>query len=384
MNFNDILSQPIPNDIADESYIVGCLQLGIDIPFIMRVFNKTQPEMFEILRHKENYLNDDSEKYALHFLYNYFDLSLPKQDLKEKYEISPKFPDDILNRLYDFKNNQNNQNNQNNDDYNERLHDEVLKSVMSEDQLNQNDDAINNLNANNDVDNSDSDSDSDSENKINNLNSNQNIHNENEEEYYPYIDENFYEKQNIDESKEEVINMKDFIENNLNDKKEGFERNTFKPAINNSTIFDNIENNELHALCNIYNNKKTQLEDFKKTINIKTVIGKINDVLVPYHEIQNDCNFTLNGKLNVYGRKNMELEIYCNHKDVYAYDVNNSNSDSQLEKNEDNILYWIQIANKLNLLIKQFDPICINALKEYDIKHDEDLNIYNEYYEKYN
>ena len=78
MNFNDILSQPIPNDIADESYIVGCLQLGIDIPFIMKVFNKTQPEMFEILRHKENYLNNDSEKYALHFLYNYFDLSLSK------------------------------------------------------------------------------------------------------------------------------------------------------------------------------------------------------------------------------------------------------------------------------------------------------------------
>lgn len=375
MNFNDILSQPIPNDIADESYIVGCLQLGIDIPFIMKVFNKTQPEMFEILRHKENYLNNDSEKYALHFLYNYFDLSLSKDDLKEKYRISPKFPDDILNKLYDFKNNQNN------DDYNERLHDEVLKSVMPEDQLNQNDDNMNNLNVNVDTNNTDNDN---SENKINDVDSNQNINDEEEKEYYPYIDENFYEKQNIDESKEEVINMKDFIENNLNDKKEGFERNTFKPAINNSTIFDNIENNELHALCNIYNNKKTQLEDFKKTINIKTVIGKINDVLVPYHEIQNDCNFTLNGKLNVYGRKNMELEIYCNHKDVYAYDVNNSNSDSQLEKNEDNILYWIQIANKLDLLIKQFDPICINALKEYDVKHDEDLNIYNEYYEKYN
>ena len=381
MNFNDILSQPIPNDIADESYIVGCLQLGIDIPFIMKVFNKTQPEMFEILRHKENYLNNDSEKYALHFLYNYFDLSLSKDDLKEKYRISPKFPDDILNKLYDFKNNQNNQNNQNNDDYNERLHDEVLKSVMPEDQLNQNDNNMNNLNVNVDTNNTDNDN---SDNKINDVDSNQNINDEEEKEYYPYIDENFYEKQNIDESKEEVINMKDFIENNLNDKKESFERNTFKPTINNSIIFDNIENNELHALCNIYNNKKTQLEDFKKTINIKTVIGKINEILSPYHEIQNDCNFTLNGKLNVYGNKDMELEIYCNHKDVYAYDVNNSNSDSQLEKNEDNILYWIQIANKLDLLIKQFDPICINALKEYDIKHDEDLNIYNEYYEKYN
>lgn len=375
MNFNDILSQPIPNDIADESYIVGCLQLGIDIPFIMRVFNKTQPEMFEILRHKENYLNNDSEKYALHFLYNYFDLSLSKDDLKEKYRISPKFPDDILNKLYDFKNNQNN------DDYHERLHDEVLKSVMPEDQLNQNDDNMNNLNVDVDTNNTDNDN---SDNKINDVNSKQNINDEEEKEYYPYIDENFYEKQNIDESKEEVINMKDFIENNLNDKKESFERNTFKPTINNSIIFDNIENNELHALCNIYNNKKTQLEDFKKTINIKTVIGKINEILSPYHEIQNDCNFTLNGKLNVYGNKDMELEIYCNHKDVYAYDVNNSNSDSQLEKNEDNILYWIQIANKLDLLIKQFDPICINALKEYDIKHDEDLNIYNEYYEKYN
>lgn len=381
MNFNDILSQPIPNDIADESYIVGCLQLGIDIPFIMRVFNKTQPEMFEILRHKENYLNNDSEKYALHFLYNYFDLSLSKDDLKEKYRISPKFPDDILNKLYDFKNNQNN------DDYHERLHDEVLKSVMPEDQLNQNDDNMNNLNVDvntNNTNNTNNTDNDNSDNKINDVDSNQNINDEEEKEYYPYIDENFYEKQNIDESKEEVINMKDFIENNLNDKKESFERNTFKPTINNSIIFDNIENNELHALCNIYNNKKTQLEDFKKTINIKTVIGKINDVLAPYHEIQNDCNFTLNGKLNVYGRKNMELEIYCNHKDVYAYDVNNSNSDSQLEKNEDNILYWIQIANKLDLLIKQFDPICINALKEYDIKHDEDLNIYNEYYEKYN
>lgn len=375
MNFNDILSQPISNDIADESYIVGCLQLGIDIPFIMRVFNKTQPEMFEILRHKENYLNNDSEKYALHFLYNYFDLSLSKDDLKEKYRISPKFPDDILNKLYDFKNNQNN------DDYHERLHDEVLKSVMPEDQLNQNDDNMNNLNVDVDTNNTDNDN---SDNKINDVNSKQNINDEEEKEYYPYIDENFYEKQNIDESKEEVINMKDFIENNLNDKKEGFERNTFKPAINNSTIFDNIENNELHALCNIYNNKKTQLEDFKKTINIKTVIGKINEILSPYHEIQNDCNFTLNGKLNVYGNKDMELEIYCNHKDVYAYDVNNLNSDNQLEKNEDNILYWIQIANKLDLLIKQFDPICINALKEYDVKHDEDLNIYNEYYEKYN
>lgn len=375
MNFNDILSQPIPNDIADESYIVGCLQLGIDIPFIMKVFNKTQPEMFEILRHKENYLNNDSEKYALHFLYNYFDLSLSKDDLKEKYRISPKFPDDILNKLYDFKNNQNN------DDYNELLHDEVLKSVMPEDQLNQNDDNMNNLNVNVDTNNTDNDN---SDNKINDVDSNQNINDEEEKEYYPYIDENFYEKQNVDESKEEVINMKDFIENNLNDKKESFERNTFKPTINNSTIFDNIENNELHALCNIYNNKKTQLEDFKKTINIKTVIGKINEILSPYHEIQNDCNFTLNGKLNVYGNKDMELEIYCNHKNVYAYDVNNLNSDSQLEKNEDNILYWIQIANKLDLLIKQFDPICINALKEYDIKHDEDLNIYNEYYEKYN
>lgn len=380
MNFNDILSQPIPNDIADESYIVGCLQLGIDIPFIMKVFNKTQPEMFEILRHKENYLNNDSEKYALHFLYNYFDLSLSKDDLKEKYRISPKFPDDILNKLYDFKNNQNNQNNQNNDDYNERLHDEVLKSVMPENQLNQNDDNMNNLNV--DVNTNDANN-NDSDNKINDVNSNQNISDEEEKEYEPYVNENFYEKQNIDESEEEVINMKDFIENNLNDKKESFKKNTFKQTINKSTIFDNIKNNELHALCNIYNNKKMQLEDFKKTINIKTVIKKINDVLAPYHEIQNDCNFTLNGKLNVYGKKNMELEVYCNHKDVYAYDMNNSNSDNQLEKNEDNILYWIQIANKLDLLIKQFDPICINALKEYDIKHDEDLNIYNEYHEKY-
>lgn len=103
--------------------------------------------------------------------------------------------------------------------------------------------------------------------------------------------------------------MKDFVENNLNNKKESFEKNTFKPTINNSTIFDNIKNNELHALCNIYNNKKMRLENLRKNINIKTVIKKINDILIPYHEIQNDCNFTLNGKLNVYGRKDMELEI---------------------------------------------------------------------------
>ena len=101
MNYVDLLKKtsPQPNSIPNENLIVGCLMLNTGFHFIINVFSLKRDEVLTILRNKNQYINENSESYALHFLYNYLDFNLTTDEIKEKYKLSNKFDLNIVNEL---------------------------------------------------------------------------------------------------------------------------------------------------------------------------------------------------------------------------------------------------------------------------------------------
>ena len=366
MNFNDILSQPIPNDIADESYIVGCLQLGIDIPFIMRVFNKTQPEMFEILRHKENYLNSDSEKYALHFLYNYFDFNLNTEEIKEKYKLSNKFDLNIVNELRILKkeNEQNKVISENQEDlkpkfeYKEELKEDpdlieqTKKELKEENEKSKECEELINL-AEEHLKNSESE-DVNTIVDDNNVNADNNINNVNNEVI------EIEETDKILSNETEYKNSDDFLNKN----------------------FTKIKDTELFLLCNLYKDKLIELNELRNKYNdVNNIIKYIKKELKEVLLIANECGIELNSELSIVDWDGTYKEcLVSNDGDSIRVKFKSMINDISVNNNE--IMIWIQIANKIDMLVEIFEKQCKEGIKNAVNNDDEILNILREYNEK--
>ena len=271
MNYVDLLKKtsPQPNSIPNENLIVGCLMLNTGFDFIMNAFSLKRDNVLTILRNKNQYINENSESYALHFLYNYLDFNLTTEEIKEKYALSNKFDLNIVNELRVLKeeNSPNRvipkESNEPKEDlkpifeYKEEIKEdpdliEQAKKELKEEEEkaeeyeefidlgeehsenSESKDINETVNDNNDVNvnvNSDSDSDTDT---------------------------------NIDADSEAEAEAEADDNNNANDKQNEIEyenSNVFLKA-----DFSKVKDTELYFLCNLYKDKLVELNDLRKLI----------------------------------------------------------------------------------------------------------------------
>lgn len=390
MNYVDLLKKtsPQPNSIPNENLIVGCLMLNTGFDFIINAFSLKRDEVLTILRNKNQYINENSESYALHFLYNYLDFNLTTEEIKEKYKLSNKFDLNIVNELRILKeeNNQNKVVSENQEDlkpkfeYKEEpkedpdlieqtkneLKEEEEKAKECEEFIDLAEEHLENsksedineiVNDNNDVN---VDSDTDTNNNVDaEFNVDINVNNVNDD---PIEDV-------ITESNEVVLNESNEVDNK--------DSNVFL-----NTDFSKIKDTELYLLCNLYKNKLTELNDLRNKYNdVNDVIKYIKKELKEVLLIADQCSLNLNGKLSVMDWDGDYKELVIDNdgdgirvrfKDVINY----------IPVNNNEIMIWIQIANKTDMLVEVFEKQCKEGLKNAVNNDDEVLNILREYNEK--
>lgn len=393
MNYVDLLKKtsPQPNSIQNENLIVGCLMLNTGFDFIINAFSLKRDEVLTILRNKNQYINENSESYALHFLYNYLDFNLNTEEIKEKYKLSNKFDLNIVNELRVLKEenitSEAIQNESKEDvpknqedlkpkfEYKEEpkedpdLIEQTKKELKEEEEKvkeyeefidlweehlenSENEDINEIVNDNNDVDNdsnSDVNTDAESDADIN-------------------VDNN-----NVNDTLIEIIK----IDNTLSNKTEYEDSNVFLNA-----DFSKIKDTELYLLCNLYKDKLTELNDLKNKYNdVNDVIKYIKKELKEVLLIADQCSLHLNGKLSVMDWDGDYKELVIDNngdsirvrfKDVINY----------IPVNNNEIMIYIQIANKTDMLVEVFEKQCKEGLKNAVNNDDEVLNILREYNEK--
>lgn len=385
MNYVDLLKKtsPQPNSIPNENLIVGCLMLNTGFDFIINAFSLKRDEVLTILRNKNQYINENSESYALHFLYNYLDFNLTTEEIKEKYKLSNKFDLNIVNELRVLKeeNNQNKVASENQEDlkpkfeYKEEpkedpdLIEQTKKELKEEEEKvkeyeefidlgeehleNSDNEDINEIvNDNNDVDNdsnSDVNTDAESDADIN-------------------ADNN-----NVNDTLIEIIK----IDNSLLNKTEYENPNVFLNA-----DFTKVKDTELYLLCNLYKDKLTELNDLRNKYNdVNDVIKYIKKELKEVLLIANECGIELNSELSIVDWDGTYKEcLVSNDGDNIMVKFKNMINDISVNNNE--IMIWIQIANKTDMLVEVFEKQCKEDLKNAVNNDDEVLNILREYNEK--
>lgn len=389
MNYVDLLKKtsPQPNSIPNENLIVGCLMLNTGFDFIINAFSLKRDEVLTILRNKNQYISENSESYALHFLYNYLDFNLTTDEIKEKYKLSNKFDLNIVNELRVLKE-ENNQNkvvdtSKNQEDlkpkfeYKEepkedpdlieqtknelKAEEEKLKECeefidLAEEHLeNSKSEDINEIvNDNNNVDNdsnSDVNTDTDAESDVD-IN----------------VDNN-----NVNDTLIEIIK----IDNTLSNKTEYEDSNVFLNA-----DFSKIKDTELYLLCNLYKDKLTELNDLRNKYNdVNDVIKYIKKELKEVLLIANECGIQLKSELSIVDWDGTYKEcLISNDGDSIRVKFKNMINDISVNNNE--IMIWIQIANKTDMLVEVFEKQCKEGLKNAVNNDDEVLNILREYNEK--
>lgn len=389
MNYVDLLKKtsPQPNSIPNENLIVGCLMLNTGFDFIINAFSLKRDEVLTILRNKNQYINENSESYALHFLYNYLDFNLTTEEIKEKYKLSNKFDLNIVNELRILKeeNNQNKVVSENQEDlkpkfeYKEEpkedpdLIEQTKKELKEEEEKvkeyeefidlgeehlenSENEDINEIVNDNNNVDNdSNSDVNTDAE---SNVESDADIN----------VDNN-----NVNDTLIEIIK----IDNTLSNKTEYEDSNVFLNA-----DFSKIKDTELYLLCNLYKDKLTELNDLRNKYNdVNDVIKYIKKELKEVLLIADQCGIELKSELSIVDWDGTYKEcLVSNDGDNIMVKFKNMINDISVNNNE--IMIWIQIANKTDMLVEVFEKQCKEGLKNAVNNDDEVLNILREYNEK--
>ena len=397
MNYVDLLKKtsPQPNSIPNENLIVGCLMLNTGFDFIINAFSLKRDEVLTILRNKNQYINENSESYALHFLYNYLDFNLNTEEIKEKYKLSNKFDLNIVNELRVLKEENSTseaiQNESKEDtpknqedlkpkfEYKEEpkedpdLIEQTKKELKEEEEKvkeyeefidlgeehleNSENEYINEIvNDNNNVDNdsnsdvnTDAESDAESDADIN-------------------VDNN-----NVNDTLIEIIK----IDNVLSNKTEYENSNVFLNA-----DFSKIKDTELYLLCNLYKDKLTELNDLKNKYNdVNDVIKYIKKELKEVLLIADQCGIQLKSELSIVDWDGTYKEcLVSNDGDNIRVKFKNMINDISVNNNE--IMIWIQIANKTDMLVEVFEKQCKEGLKNAVNNDDEVLNILREYNEK--
>ena len=403
MNYVDLLKKtsPQPNSIPNENLIVGCLMLNTGFDFIINAFSLKRDEVLTILRNKNQYINENSESYALHFLYNYLDFNLNTEEIKEKYKLSNKFDLNIVNELRVLKEEnstseaiqteskedtpKNQEDLKPKFEYKEEpkedpdlieqtknelkeeeekakeceefidLAEEHLKNSKSED--------INEIvNDNNGV-NVDSDT---------NTNTNTNVNAEFN------VDINVNNVNNVNDDPNEVVTK----ESNgvvLNESNEVVHKdsNVFLNA-----DFSKIKDTELYLLCNLYKDKLTELNDLRNKYNdVNDVIKYIKKELKEVLLIADQCGIQLKSELSIVDWDGTYKEcLVSNDGDNIRVKFKNMINDISVNNNE--IMIWIQITNKTDMLVEVFEKQCKEGLKNAVNNDDEVLNILREYNEK--
>lgn len=393
MNYVDLLKKtsPQPNSIPNENLIVGCLMLNTGFDFIINAFSLKRDEVLTILRNKNQYINENSESYALHFLYNYLDFNLTTEEIKEKYKLSNKFDLNIVNELRILKeeNNQNKVVSENQEDlkpkfeYKEEPKEdpdliEQTKNELKEEEEkakeyeefidlgeehlenSENEDINEIVNDNNNVDNdSNSDVNTDAE---------SNVESDAESDVDINVDNN-----NVNDTLIEIIK----IDNVLSNKTEYENSNVFL-----NSDFSKVKDTELYLLCNLYKDKLTELNDLRNKYNdVNDVIKYIKKELKEVLLIADQCGIQLKSELSIVDWDGTYKEcLVSNDGDNIRVKFKNMINDISVNNNE--IMIWIQIANKTDMLIEVFEKQCKEGLKNAVNNDDEVLNILREYNEK--
>lgn len=380
MNYVDLLKKtsPQPNSIPNENLIVGCLMLNTGFDFIINAFSLKRDEVLTILRNKNQYINENSESYALHFLYNYLDFNLNTEDIKEKYKLSNKFDLNIVNELRVLKE-ENSPNRvipkesnepkedtpKNKDDlkpkfeYKEEPKEDPDLIEQTKNELKEEEEKAKECEefidlAEEHLENSKSEDINEIVNDNNGVNVD--VHDEPIEDV-------------LTESNEVVLNESNEIDNK--------DSNVFLNA-----DFSKIKDTELYLLCNLYKDNLTELNDLRNKYNdvndvIKYIKKKLKEVLL----IADQCGIQLKSELSIVDWDGTYKEcLVSNDGDSIRVKFKNMINDISVNNNE--IMIWIQIANKTDMLVEVFEKQCKEGLKNAVNNDDEVLNILREYNEK--
>lgn len=420
MNYVDLLKKtsPQPNSIPNENLIVGCLMLNTGFDFIINAFSLKRDEVLTILRNKNQYINENSESYALHFLYNYLDFNLNTEEIKEKYKLSNKFDLNIVNELRVLKEENSTSEAIKNElkedvpknqedlkpkfEYKEEikedpdlieqtkkeLKEEEEKANECEEFINlaeehlensENEDINKIVNDNNDV-NVDSDTDTNT-----NTNTNTNV----DAEFNVDINVN-----NVNDDPNEVVTKEsngvvhdEPIEDVLTESNEVVLNESNEIYNKDSNVFLNadfskIKDTELYLLCNLYKDKLTELNDLRNKYNdVNDVIKYIKKELKEVLLIADQCGIQLKSELSIVDWDGTYKEcLVDNDGDNIMVKFKNMINDISVNNNE--IMIWIQIANKTDILVEVFEKQCKEGIKNAVNNDDEVLNILREYNEK--
>lgn len=371
MNYVDLLKKtsPQPNSIPNENLIVGCLMLNTGFDFIINAFSLKRDEVLTILRNKNQYINENSESYALHFLYNYLDFNLNTEEIKEKYKLSNKFDLNIVNELRVLKE-ENSPNepkedaSKNQDDlkpkfeYKEEPKEDPDLIEQTKKELKEEDEKANEFEELIDL----------TENPLNM--ETRNVH--------VFVDDNndVNTDNDINNVNDEVIEIAK-TDNTLSNEIEYEDSNLFLNA-----DFSKIKDTELYLLCNLYKDKLTELNDLRNKYNdVNDVIKYIKKELKEVLLIANECGIELKSELSIVDWDGTYKEcLVSNDGDNIRVKFKNMINDISVNNNE--IMIWIQIANKTDMLVEVFEKQCKEGLKNAVNNDDEVLNILREYNEK--
>lgn len=368
MNYVDLLKKtsPQPNSIPNENLIVGCLMLNTGFDFIINAFSLKRDEVLTILRNKNQYINENSESYALHFLYNFLDFNLNTEEIKEKYKLSNKFDLNIVNELRVLKeeNNQNKVASENQEDlkpkfeYKEEPKEDPDLIEQTKKELKEEEEKVKEYEEFIDL-------------TGNPLNvETRNVH--------VFVDDNNdvntdNDINNVNDTLIEIIK----IDNSLSNENEYKNSDYFLNA-----DFSKIKDTELYLLCNLYKDKLTELNDLRNKYNdVNDVIKYIKKELKEVLLIANECGIELNSELSIVDWDGTYKEcLVSNDGDNIRVKFKNMINDISVNNNE--IMIWIQIANKTDMLVEVFEKQCKEGLKNAVNNDDEVLNILREYNEK--
>ena len=391
MNYVDLLKKtsPQPNSIPNENLIVGCLMLNTGFDFIINAFSLKRDEVLTILRNKNQYINENSESYALHFLYNYLDFNLNTEEIKEKYKLSNKFDLNIVNELRVLKEeNSTSEAIQNESKEDTPKNQEDLKPKFEyKEESKEDPDLIeqtkNELKAEEEkvkeceefIDLAEEHLENSKSEDINEIvNDNNNVDNDSNSDVNTDTDADInVDNNNVNDTLIEIIK----IDNTLSNKTEYEDSNVFLNA-----DFSKIKDTELYLLCNLHKDKLTELNDLRNKYNdVNDVIKYIKKELKEVLLIADQCGIQLKSELSIVDWDGTYKEcLVSNDGDNIRVKFKNMINDISVNNNE--IMIWIQIANKTDMLVEVFEKQCKEGLKNAVNNDDEVLNILREYNEK--
>lgn len=388
MNYVDLLKKTSPTtSIPNENLIVGCLMLNTGFDFIINAFSLKRDEVLTILRNKNQYINENSESYALHFLYNYLDFNLNTEEIKEKYKLSNKFDLNIVNELRVLKE-ENNQNkvvdtSKNQEDlkpkfeYKEEpkedpdLIEQTKKELKEEEEKAKEYEEFIDL-AEEHLENGESENINEIVNDNNNVDNNSNTDVNTDTDAESDADINV-DNNNVNDTLIEIIKIDNALSNETEYKNSDYFLNA---------DFSKVKDTELYFLCNLYKDKLVELNDLKNKHNdVNDVIKYIKKELKEVLLIANECGIELKTELSIVDWDGTYKEcLISNDGDDIRVKFKNMINDISVNNNE--IMVWIQIANKTDMLIEVFEKQCKEGVKNTVNNDDEVLNILREYNEK--